>query len=72
MTKPDDDDRLMTRAEVAERFGLGKRFLELAAVKGGGPSYYKIGSAVRYKASDVRDWLEAQRRAHTSDRGARK
>ena len=34
----DDADKLLTRAEVEVRFGLSRRFLEVAAVKGNGPA----------------------------------
>lgn len=64
------DDLLLSRPEVQERFGLSRRYLEIAAVRGDGPSFIKIGRAVRYRVGDVRAWIEARRRASTSDAGA--
>jgi predicted DNA-binding transcriptional regulator AlpA len=52
-------DRLLTRAEVAERFGISKRFLETCAMKGQGPRRIYLGRLVRYRAADVAAWIEA-------------
>lgn len=61
-----DVDKLLTRAEVEARFGLSRRFLEVAAVKGDGPMMVRLGRAVRYRVGDVRAWIEARRVASTS------
>lgn len=61
-----DADKLLTRAEVEARFGLSRRFLEAAAVKGDGPTMVRLGRAVRYRVQDVREWIEARRVASTS------
>ena len=50
------DERLLSRAEVHTHFGLTQRFLEVAAVKGNGPPFIKIGRSVRYRCGDVRAW----------------
>lgn len=60
------DDRLLSRAEVEVSFGLSRRFLEIAAVRGDGPPMIKIGRSVRYRAGDVRAWIEARRVESTS------
>lgn len=56
-----DDDKLLTRPEVAERYGISRRYLEIAVVRGEGPPLIRIGRAVRYRSSDVKAWIEAQR-----------
>lgn len=56
-----EDIKLMTRDEVAAEFGISKRYLEIAAGKGGGPAMVKIGRSVRYTAADVRAWIDASR-----------
>ena len=43
------DDRLLSRPEVHTHFGLTQRFLEVAAVKGNGPPFIKLGRSVRYR-----------------------
>jgi hypothetical protein len=40
----EDIDRQMTQCEVEERFGISKRFLEFAVVRGNGPKIVRIGS----------------------------
>lgn len=54
-----ETDRLLSRLEVADHFGIPKRFLELAASRGEGPKYYKIGRLVRYRVEDVRAWIQS-------------
>lgn len=62
-----DDEKLLTRAEVEARFGYPtKRYLELAAVKGNGPPYLKIGRNVRYRVGELKTWLEAKKVESTS------
>jgi predicted DNA-binding transcriptional regulator AlpA len=51
-------DRLLTRAEVEERFGVSKRYLEVAALRGNGPRIVRLGRMVRYRAKDIQDWIE--------------
>jgi predicted DNA-binding transcriptional regulator AlpA len=61
MTTIISDEKLMTRPEISAHFGITQRYLEELAVTGGGPPYVKLGRAVRYKAGDVRAWIEARR-----------
>jgi len=53
-----DTDRLLTRAEVEETFGISKRFLEVAAQRKEGPCMIKIGRSVRYRVGDIRQWID--------------
>ena len=64
-------DRLLSRAQVEESFGLSRRFLEVSAVRGDGPPMVKIGRSVRYRTGDVRGWIEARRVASTSQEVAK-
>lgn len=57
---PTDSDRLLSRDEVDARFGIPKRFLELAVAKGNGPKVVRVGRLVRYRVADVRQWIEEQ------------
>jgi predicted DNA-binding transcriptional regulator AlpA len=59
--KDESSDRLLTRKEVEERFGISKRFLEVSAVQRVGPAMVRIGRSVRYSATDVRNWIDQQR-----------
>ena len=51
-------DKLLTRAEVEQRFGIPKRYLELAVTRDDGPRYVRIGRLVRYRIGDVRAWID--------------
>lgn len=52
---------LLTRANVEAQYGITKRFLEVAAVRGDGPPFVKIGRSVRYRVCDLDAWIEARR-----------
>ena len=54
---PAHEDYLLSRKEVAEQFGISKRFLELAVGRADGPSFVRIGRLVRYRIQDVLDWI---------------
>ena len=56
---PQESERLLTREEVCDRFGIPKRFLELVSSRGEGPTVVRFGRLVRYRAGDVRDWIES-------------
>lgn len=66
-TQEPSAERLLTRQQVEDRFGFPtKRYLEIAAVRGDGPPMLKIGRSVRYRVSDLREWIDAHRVANTS------
>ena len=47
--------------------GLSIATLEKLRVYGGGPAYMKLGKAVRYRVSDLEDWMNARRVRSTSE-----
>jgi predicted DNA-binding transcriptional regulator AlpA len=58
----DNPYTLLDRRQVEQVFGLGKRWLELAAHRGVGPSMIRISRRmVRYRACDVDAWLASRR-----------
>ncbi len=62
-------DRLLSRNEVEALFGISRRYLEVSAVRGDGPSMIRVGARmVRYRVRDLRDWIDANRVTSTSDR----
>lgn len=65
--KQDESVKLLTRAEVEATFGISRRFLEMAAVKGNGPLMTRIGRRVMYAPSDIHAWLDRNKVASTSD-----
>ncbi len=61
---------VMNTTEAAEYVRLGKPTLERFRISGDGPAYVKLGGAVRYRRSDLDDWLESCVTRSTSERGA--
>lgn len=49
----------MTTREMAAFLGLSAGTLCTWRYQGKGPSYYKVGNAVRYKIGDVEAWKNA-------------
>jgi hypothetical protein len=60
---------LMTEAQLAEYLNVSVRTLQCWRWRGGGPSFLKIGGAVRYSPDCVAQWIEKQTRASTADPG---
>lgn len=56
--KLESNDRLLTRDEVDERFGIPKRFLEICVMHKTGPRIVRIGRLVRYRAQDIYNWID--------------
>jgi excisionase family DNA binding protein len=47
----------ITTKKAAEYTGFSKSTLDKLRCKGGGPLYAKLGTAVRYRLSDLEDWM---------------
>jgi predicted DNA-binding transcriptional regulator AlpA len=56
----ENDDKWLTRQELADRYGLPVKTPAEWASKGTGPRYAKFGRHVRYLLSDVLDWERKQ------------
>lgn len=63
---------LLTTRQTAEWLDVSHRTLESFRITGRGPKYLKIGRCVRYRARDLKEWLEGLERRSTSDRGSRR
>jgi excisionase family DNA binding protein len=57
----------MNTKEAAAYVRLGKPTLERFRITGDGPAYVKLGSAVRYRKSDLDAWLVSRVTRSTSD-----
>ena len=55
----------LTRTQAAEFLNLQRCTLESWAVKGGGPAFVKFGRAVRYRISDLENYIKNQTRQNT-------
>lgn len=61
-------NRLLTTAEAAKFLGVSKAFLERDRWAGARVQFIKIGSrAVRYRLSDLENYIERQVRRSTSE-----
>ena len=61
MTTP----HLLNRKDAAAYIGLATGTLDRWRTERHGPSYIKVGGAVRYKISDLEEWLNSNRVALT-------
>lgn len=59
----------LTTEEAALFVGLSPRTLEKRRGKGGGPKFLKLGHLVRYRVSDLEEWIARSVRISTSDPG---
>jgi predicted DNA-binding transcriptional regulator AlpA len=50
-------DRLLSQKEVVAWTGMSPQYFEMARFKGTGIPYVKCGRAVRYRTSDVQNWI---------------
>lgn len=57
----------LTTTEAAAYLGLQRTTLEAWRCRGGGPRFVKFGRSVRYRASDLGDWIETRTRSNTSE-----
>jgi predicted DNA-binding transcriptional regulator AlpA len=68
-TSPAIPPALLTTAQAAAALGFHASYLAKARLSGAGPKYLKIGSrSVRYRRSDIDDWLSDKARVSTSAR----
>lgn len=49
----------LTAGQVAQMTGFSTKSLEAYRAKRQGPPFLKVGHSVRYRADDVRVWMEA-------------
>lgn len=63
-----DRDRLLTPEEYCKWRGISKASAAQERYLGKGPKFIKAGRSVRYRASDLTAWLDAQTRQQTGGR----
>ena len=61
------EDPLNTTPEAAAYLRLSKPTLERFRLTGGGPSYVKLGRAVRYRRADLDAWVVSRLTRSTSE-----
>jgi predicted DNA-binding transcriptional regulator AlpA len=60
------DDPLYTPADTARKLKMGTSWLAKLRMRGDGPRYIKLGRAVRYPESAIREYLLSRTRTSTS------
>jgi predicted DNA-binding transcriptional regulator AlpA len=61
------DDPLMHAVQVAELLGVSLSWLAKSRLNGTGPRFIKLGRAVRYARSAVREFVVSRQRMSTSE-----
>ncbi|QEN87723.1 helix-turn-helix domain-containing protein [Labrys sp. KNU-23] len=61
------DDRLLNEIEAAMLLSLSHRTLQCWRSRGDGPPFLRLGTAVRYRRSELDAWLSERRRSAGSD-----
>lgn len=62
---------LLTEKQAAEKMGLTERTLQNWRYTGKGPDYIKLSHrAVRYRESDLAEWVEERRFTSTAEESA--
>jgi predicted DNA-binding transcriptional regulator AlpA len=59
-------DGFIPESEAADFLCQSVRTIQKWRVTGAGPQFYKFGRSVRYRRRELTDWVEARRKAHTS------
>lgn len=66
--KPTAEDALLHPRDAARILNVSTSWLAKARLAGNGPLFVKIGRAVRYAASSLREYIKSQTRGSTSER----
>ncbi len=59
--------KLLSRNEVEAEWGISRRFLEIAAVRGDGPRMVRVGRLIKYRPEDIEAWVEVRTVSSTSE-----
>ncbi len=63
---------LLTEAQAARLLNFTPRFLQARRARGDGPPWVSISArAIRYRRSDLLDWIESHVRTSAAGRGER-
>ncbi len=59
--------KLLSERDAADILRVSQSWLQKKRVYGGGPDFIKVGRSVRYQLSDLKIYIEQQRRTSTCD-----
>jgi predicted DNA-binding transcriptional regulator AlpA len=66
--KPAAPTMLLTPKEAARMLKVSTSWLAKARMRGDGPSYIKLGRAIRYTETALQQWMKSRQRLSTSER----
>ena len=61
------NELLLNERQAAKSLTVGEKCLQAWRTRGGGPAYIKIGRLIRYRQTDLDNWIEQRKRTSTSD-----
>jgi excisionase family DNA binding protein len=61
-------ERLLTPSEAADFLRVSESWLAKARMRGDGPPFVKIGRSIRYRESDLVQWMKSRTHLSTSER----
>ena len=65
-----EPERLLTPIQAADFLSLTPRWLEMKRYHGDGPLFVRVSArCIRYRLSDIEDWVDCRIRTSTSDLG---
>jgi predicted DNA-binding transcriptional regulator AlpA len=67
MPSDEPDTKLLTQEDLATELGMKPQSLADWRHRGVGPRFVKLGQLVRYRRSDVENWLNSQTRPEPTD-----
>lgn len=66
-----DHNALLTEAQAAQVLSLSIRTLQSWRGRGSGPQFVRAGRAVRYRRSDIEEWVESNTVSPVATAGVR-
>ena len=67
LTKPGTLDALLHPRDAAKFLGMSESWLAKSRLRGDGPRFVKVGRAVRYPESSLREFIKSRMRGSTSE-----
>ena len=62
---PEDDDFLISAAQVPQYLGIQRQTLARWRHEGFGPQWVRMGRLIFYRSTDLRDWIKSRVRRNT-------
>lgn len=57
---------MLTEVDAAKKLNIAIKTLQGWRLKGGGPNFCKFGRSVRYRTTDIENWISSNIHQHTA------